>query len=211
MRIPQAIPICILLAAILPEPSFGENTRFRVIGDTLFFNGDIPREESGDHIDMEGSDASEFGAYIMEQPEITTIDLRSDGGSLEAGMTMVESIKRFNLNTQVTAGCYSTCAYVFLAGFKRTLKPGGILGFHRSNAWSSGFVEIAKRRTMGWRQDNIASAAFDRGVDAGVRVSQFMSSRGIAPEFILQVLATPPREIWVPARTELIAAGVLND
>ena len=211
MHLSQALFACVLLAVMLPGPSLGENARFRVVGDTLFFNGDIPRDGRGDDIEIDGVDASELGAYIMDQPEITTIDLRSNGGSFEAGMNMVQSVKRFKLNTQVTGGCYSACAYVFLAGFKRSLKPGGILGFHRSNTWSSGLLAVARSGNMGWRADNIAAVAFDRGIDAGVRAGQFMMSRGVAPEFILKVLATSPHDIWVPTRTELIAAGVLDD
>lgn len=199
------------MVIVSAAPSFGEGARFRVVGETLFFNGDIPREGTDDHSDMELSDGNELGAYIMDYPGITTIDLRSGGGSIDAGMVMAKSITQFKLNTQVTAGCHSACAYVFLAGSKRTLKPGGILGFHRSSALSEGFRAIAQRGKRDWRADNIATVALDQGIDAGVRIGQFMLSRGIAPEFILKVLATPPHEMLEPTRTELIAAGVLDD
>lgn len=190
-------------------PAHAEEVRFHVVGDTLYFNGNVPRKVSHD-TEMDGNDANELGTFIMEHPEITKIDLRSDGGSTDAAMTMVDSIKRFYLDTQVSAGCYSACAYAFLAGFKRTLKPGGILGFHRSKTSAEAMKLLAERGKNGWKPDTATEKAFDRGIDASVQVAQFLASRGVSADFILKVLATPPREMWMPTRAELAAAGVLK-
>ena len=190
--------------------SLAQEGRFRVVGDTLYFNGDVPRAGS-DETGMARSDASELGAYIMEQPEITTVDLRSEGGSSDAGLRMAESIKRFGLKTSVTAGCYSACTFAFLGGSVRTLHPGGVLGFHRSKTSADGYRAFVREGIDDLRVDAVATFAFDLGIDAFVEDARFFESRGLSTDFILRVFATPPRETWVPAREELVAAGVLND
>lgn len=190
--------------------SLAEEVRFRVVGDTLYFNGDVPPAGT-DQTGMEDSDASELGAYIMEQPEITTVDLRSEGGGMDAGLSMANSIHRFGLKTTVTAGCYSACTFAFLGGSVRTLLPGGILGFHRSKSSAEGYRILVSKGGNDQRVDDVAIMGFDRGVDAGVEYSRFFASRGVSADFILRVLATPPREMWVPSRDELVVAGVLND
>ena len=189
--------------------ALAEDVRFRVIGDTLYFNGDVPSSGS-DEIGMARSDASELGAYIMEQPDIETVDLRSAGGSTEAGLRMAASIKRFGLKTTVTSRCYSACTFAFLGGAERSLQPGGILGFHRTKTSSEGYRFLVRGGIYGLRVDDVAVFAFDRGINAAVEDARFFSSRGLSTDFILKVLATPPREMWVPSREELFAAGVLN-
>ena len=57
----------------------GKKGCFRVVGDTLFFNDDVHPAER-DVTGKSNSDATELGAYVVERPEITTIDLRSEPG-----------------------------------------------------------------------------------------------------------------------------------
>lgn len=202
--------LCAILLLVSAQAAAAEEARFYIEGDTLYFNGNVPPEASNSR-DMEASDATELGAYIMDFPEITTVDVRSDGGSLDAGIAMARHIQRFNLNTTVTAGCYSACTYAFLGGSKRTLERGGILGFHRSMASAEAFRYFADQGMQDWNANTAAINAYERGIDAGVELSQFLASRGVSTEFILKVISTPPRETWVPTRAELMTAGILND
>lgn len=198
----------LLMASV--EAASAQDARFYIEGDTLYFNGNVPPVASNSR-DMENGDATELGAYIMDFSEITTVDVRSDGGSLNAGIAMARNIQRFNLHTTATAGCYSACVYAFLGGTKRTLKRGGVLGFHRSMTSAETFRDVADQGIQDWNAKTAAINAFDRGIDAGVAYSQFLVSRGVSDEFILKVISTPPREIWSPSRAELVAAGVLNE
>ena len=64
-------------------------------------------------------------------PETTTLRIRSLGGDGEEAMLIGNQIIDQNLSLVVDGYCLSACAnYVFLAAPKKTLLPGGILGFH---------------------------------------------------------------------------------
>ncbi|MCF6272415.1 MAG: hypothetical protein L3J37_04370 [Rhodobacteraceae bacterium] len=63
-------------------------------------------------------------------PEITTVELRSQGGYLAEGVAIGRLIRARGLNTVVPAGarCLSACAEAFLGGVERRIF--GVLAFH---------------------------------------------------------------------------------
>lgn len=188
------------------QAAAAEEARFYVEGEKLFYNSNVPYlGETG--TDIVERDVDELGLYLMEAPDVTTVVLESWGGSSSAAMAMGRKILDLSLATEVRHGCESACAYAFLAGRPRTLVAGGQLGFHRGSTkttyvrdFVSAVVDVV---------DPVV-AAYDQSITAAVDTMRYMLEHGVTETFILEVLATPPREMLRPNREELVAAGVID-
>lgn len=87
--------------------------------DFAILAGDIPAQALDD-----------FKAVLASQPNLKTLVLSSDGGSMAGALLLADEIHRRGINTYVppTYGCQSVCAFVFLAGAARV--DQGDLGVH---------------------------------------------------------------------------------
>jgi membrane-bound ClpP family serine protease len=76
----------------------------------------------------------EFWAALEARPHAVRVLLNSGGGQLWATMTIAEYIYRTKMRTVVVkdGSCFSGCAFMFLAGAKRVIEPGGQLGVHQT-------------------------------------------------------------------------------
>ncbi|MCB0361891.1 MAG: hypothetical protein KDD35_04185, partial [Bdellovibrionales bacterium] len=75
------------------------------------------------------------------------------GGSVVGSMDIADQILKDEVSVRVVGACLSSCAnYLFLAGKKKTIAPGGLVGFHGSPFagtlllpnWTSVFAKKAK-------------------------------------------------------------------
>ncbi len=71
-------------------------------------------------------------------PEITTLQVRTDGGEVEPGLAVGQEIHNRELDIIVDGMCSSSCAnYWFPAGNKKTVPLGSWVGFHGNPRASS--------------------------------------------------------------------------
>lgn len=120
---------------------------------------------------------------LQRRPDATTIVLASEGGSLYGALLMATEIHERGLNTHIPAdfGCYSSCAFMFLAGANR--KANGELGVHQFYGPS----DIGTSATQFTVADIMETlAAFD-----------------VEPGVISAMLRTPPNEMYVFSEAEI--------
>lgn len=199
-----------ILCLISHDPAWAQDARFRVDGEKLHFNSSIPYEDDIE-IDILQRDSDELALILMENGNITTVVLQSDGGDTSAALLMAAKIEKLKLATEVEAGCYSACPYIFLAGRPRVLRTGGVLGFHRSSISAAGLRELYAR-TKSPRTKSLAPGefAYDDAMNAAVEELRFMVDHDVAANFALTVMDTPHHAMWEPSRKELMQAGILD-
>jgi hypothetical protein len=130
--------------------------------------------------------ARDFMRVLEAAPDAKIVELHSPGGWVGEAVRVAEQIERRELATHVTTQCASACTLAFVGGTRRTLEPGGSLGFHAGSAAT--------------------------GIGDGNReYNAYMLYRGIDPEFLLASNAVPPRDLWVPDFAILRSAGIVTD
>lgn len=203
--------VVFLFLAILATPVSAQEARFRVDGEKLYFNSTIPYEDDIE-IDILGRDSEELGLILMENSEITTVVLQSDGGDTSAALEMAAKIEDLELATEVEAGCYSACPYMFLAGHPRRLRTGGVLGFHRSSTDAAWLRELyAQSKSARTKSLTPGEFAYDEAIEAVVEKVRFMLRHNVSADFVLKAVNTPHHAMWEPSRKELTQARVLED
>ncbi len=130
-----------------------------------------------------------LGRALHRFPEIETLVLSSQGGTVYDGLSMATTIREYELNTYIPAEgeCYSACAYLFFAGVER--KSDGELGVHQLDGLGGDF-------TFG---QEILSEVFDS-----------LHSYGVPGEVIVKMLRTPPDEMFVYRPDQLAAMNLLG-
>lgn len=184
--------------------------RFRVEGERLFYTTRIPYPDDPS-TGIIKRDVSEMGAYLMDAPDVSIVVLDSDGGKSAAAREMGDKIAALGLATEVRNSCDSACPFIFLGGSPRTLATGGTLGFHRGYVAAieiKDFVEFRNEK-LG-KTLNPSEEAYDQAISGMLQELTHMKRNGVSDQFLLEVIAIPPREIWRPSRAELVAAGIIN-
>ena len=150
---------------------------------------------------------------MNENPNISTVNLNSSGGSAGAGLEIFRVLSDFNVDTVVSNECSSACINIFLAGNVRWLHLGALLGFHRPDwdavsmqEYLNNYKEEEKWSDTfefsNWIQKDtilITSKIFKNYTDAGVNVS-----------FTVDTLKIDNDDMWYPSRQELTSAGVVS-
>lgn len=112
------------------DPSITPND-FVVDGNRLYLSGDIS-----------ALTLRHFNQIIADNPQISTVVELNVPGSIdeEAMIALGYRIRQLGLNTHLTrqSQIYSGGVDVFLAGKRRTIEPGAIIGVH---AWADNFRE----------------------------------------------------------------------
>lgn len=156
----------------------------------------LPVSGNGQVIAAEGEIGFAMNTALREtiaaSPRARTVLLDSAGGNIFAARAMAREIARAGLATRVEGRCFSACILVFAAGAPRRLGATGVLGFH-----GYAFDSAMRVQTL----DVAREEARDRA---------WLAARGVAPDFLDRVFATPPTELWRPSRAELLAAGVID-
>ena len=105
---------------------------------------------------------------------------------------MAKLIQAQGLATYASGLCASACTLIFAAGERRQLGPEGQLGFHGYTLEIFGGLP---------QIDLMAEQQKDR---------KFLISQGVHADFIDQIYATAPTDLWRPSPDQLRAAGVLR-
>ncbi len=84
--------------------------------------------------------ALNFRRALQAAPQAKLVTLNSDGGNVQMGLLIADDIHQRKLATYISkeGGCYSACAYIFLAGTER--KVDGKLGVHQISSDSPDLV-----------------------------------------------------------------------
>lgn len=130
-----------------------------------------------------------FLRALEMRPGARVLALNSPGGSVDAALRMADEIRRRGLATYVPAemGCYSACAYMFLAGVDRHV--AGELGVHQISAEVADLV--------------MAQTTLGDVIDA-------LESFGAHPRVVSHMLRTPPDDMYVFSAIELAELGILS-
>lgn len=171
-----------------------------VDGHDLIFEGDI---ESSLYADIK---------YILKNnPAISKLVLKSQGGLEEEALDIADLIIDFDLDTHAFI-CESSCTLLFIAGNKRTLQRGHKLGFHRTY-WSA---ESLERYYDYYQEDydsvfDFTSWVYDDTQNMLFKKFEFLIERGVEPLFIIKTLQADSDGMWFPRRKELKNANFIND
>ena len=152
------------------------------IGRLILIYGAI---ESGDYTRF-----TEYYENLSKPPDI--IAFSSPGGSVMEALELGRFIRNKKLDTVMLPGmyCFSACPYMFGAGVKRTAFEESALGMHQH-----------------YYDESIILPAFlaveDIQMGQGLTM-EYLIEMGIEPELMLYSLNTPPDEIYVLVKKELI-------
>lgn len=77
-------------------------------------------------------DSEKFVALLKQHPEITVIELNSNGGLVYEGLVMGAAVHDRRLSTLIRnkEHCLSICSVVFLSGYVKFIYPESKLGVH---------------------------------------------------------------------------------
>ncbi len=136
--------------------------------------------------DITGATPADFDRAMAARPSARTVILSSDGGRVDSALVVAREIQRRGLQTFIPAGsgCYSACAYIFLAGSNR--RAEGELGVHQLSAETD---MVTAQSMLG----DVLEALQDFGVDRKV---------------VSYMLRTPPDSMHVFSAAELNELGI---
>lgn len=90
----------------------------------------------------------------------TTLEIMSLGGALDAPLDMAETISMHGLGVVVIGPCFSACAsFVFVAGRKRHVARGGVVGMHHTSTAVLAVVSAAREGRLDARDATIEQRA----------------------------------------------------
>ncbi|MBP1851987.1 PAN domain-containing protein [Rhizobium halophytocola] len=116
-------------SAVAAEKTFGPFSVDDSQPDLIVLNGEI-----------DVGSALNFRRILEAAPQAKAVALNSPGGSVQMGLLIADDIHQRGLATYIPkqSGCYSACAYVFLAGTARL--ADGELGVHQISSQSADLV-----------------------------------------------------------------------
>jgi len=199
-----------LLTAFSCSFCSADENKFALDGSILHYNSEADNAEKK-RIDY--SDVKTLRFYLNSHPEITSIHLNSFGGLTEAGIELGRLLSDFNIETVVTEECSSACIPLFLAGKTRTLKNGGLLGFHRPEWTIDGMQNYYSKNSEseGWNSPFAFASWIQKDtLFIAAELLEGYIRAGINFDFAKRSLQIPFDQMWYPSRETLIQAGVIT-
>jgi len=197
-----------ILLLFLAAPAHAQ--LFKLDGATLIYD-----TEGDGHSGIEHEHVDTLLALLRANAGVETLQLNSGGGKVFAARRMAKILIDFEIHTHVHGICESSCVRIFLAGTKRTMSRGSLIGFHQFY-WAAEDAKDyydRKRADRGWDTpfDFAGWVYQDTQTEMHEHLS-YMISRGVDPAFAVQSIAPRADEgMWTPYRPVLMAAGVLTD
>jgi len=135
---------------------------------------------------------SAFERTLKDNADIENVRLSSSGGYVYVARAMALAILERQLNTHVELRCYSACTVAFIAGEHRTMSDAAKLGFHqyKLESASPGLIDL------------------DEELE---KDQKFFATRGIPTSFLERVFVTDHADLWMPEKSDLLAAGVVHN
>ena len=170
-----------LPASEVITPDTGKPPKVTHKGDDIFIKGRIDYRI-----------LTELRPLLASDPSAKVIWLQSTGGNVIAGRSIGLAIERAGLDTKIDGKCYSACTLAFAGGRNRILSQGATMGFH------------------GYRFDSVLRVQTISSAEIQTKDRVFLARRGVAADFLDRIYKVRPEDIWIPTRTELLAAGVIT-
>jgi hypothetical protein len=133
--------------------------------------------------------AKELERILNAVPQAKVLHVNSVGGRIHEAENMAKLVRERGLVTYTSEECLSAATLVFLSGKERVVEARAKLGFHRPTF--PGMTDEQRR-------------------DCDKSTRQTMRTAGVSDEFINQVLATAPENMWYPSIDEMQRAGVIT-
>lgn len=149
---------------------------------------------------IEAGDSVRFDVYLNElQDAPRFIALNSPGGVVAEALSIGRLIKEHQLDTVVSNGmvCVSSCPYIFAAGNQRLAFAGGALGLHQHYYETPGVLPAF------WAVENIQHGQ-------GMTMA-YLIEMGVDPGLMLYSLNTPPDDIYILVKTELLETRLATE
>lgn len=124
---------------------------------------------------------------FSENPGINTVILTSPGGHAAVGVRLYDLFRAHGVDTVADGLCGSACTIAFIGGKERILNKGAKLGFHSAAGSGRTLVEAANNKLI-------------------TTFREF----GAGDDFIAQLIATPPEDVWYPDRKQLFANHIVT-
>lgn len=200
-----------LLFILMANFAWAEEQRFRIEGETLFYNTDVVEGEDGED-DITWEDVEKIEALLSEN-EIKLLNINSAGGYIYAADYLADLVIDYDLDTNVSGTCDSACTTVFLGGNKRTIDRGSWLGFHQSY-WGAEAIENyykEMKEEEEWSTPfEFASWMHDDTQSEILTDLEYLIERKVSASFAIKTLQASSDDMWYPRRKELENAGVIR-
>jgi len=200
-----------LLFLVLADFAWAEEQRFRVEGDTLFYNTEVVESDDGEE-NITWDDVEKIES-ILSKNEIKRLNINSGGGYLYAANYLADLVIDYDLDTNVSGTCESSCTNVFLGGNKRTVDRGSWLGFHQTH-WASDAIEEyyqELKEEKEWKTPFEFASWMHEDTQAEILTDlEYLIERGVSAAFAIKTLQASSDDMWYPRRKELENAGVIR-
>jgi hypothetical protein len=104
------------------ERASAEPAQMRVLGDTVYYTGNLSKASSG---------AFDVAVTGLARGQVTRLVISSGGGDTVAGRHVGRWVRDMALVVEVDVICFSSCAdYVFPAGRARVIRGDAFVGWH---------------------------------------------------------------------------------
>ena len=167
----------LLLAALL-QPAGAVQIRRVVtdVGAVLRLRGEVTAKDYGRLKDL------------LQNSAVIGLEIRSGGGSLEAGIDIARVVRERRLAVYVSRECDSVCAFIFFAAKERFMERGSKIGVH--------------------------SVSNDRGKEDSetarltLQLSRLLARAGVPASILGKIVATPATRITFLDRRDLAGLNV---
>ena len=143
-------------------------------------------------------DAERFGAWLAENAAPETVRLHSPGGSVADALAIGRALRGAESATVMEPGdiCFSACPYILSGGVARQVADGALVGVHQHY-----FGEATVLPAF------LAVQDIQRGQ---AEVVGYLDEMGIDLRLMEPQLATPPDEIYILTREELVEFALVT-
>lgn len=144
----RTLALCLILCLVSILGFSATATRAEIVSDYFPFVYDTDDPEVLHHInEINMRTPVMFERALRAFPDVTTVSLSGDGGTVQAALAIAYSIRSAGLKTFIREGqhCHSSCAFLFFAGVERSAE--GELGLHqlasKTNHLGAGQIVLA--------------------------------------------------------------------